>query len=432
MKTTCRTLFLLLLTSTITSTPYAADLDFPARSCAAPLKKIEPLSHSSAIGGADLEKSLLLPDAPVKNQGGYGCCWISSTLGKWERIVEKKFGKSIPLSENHLILSSLFYRVEEGIYYGSEIAQGGWSETADWMVTHIGLVPESAYTWKLDLREKMVGTELIGFLNHEIAKFQVALKRLKEANASEQEAWELAEATKSRLYRWLRDRVGNFPSKFIVEGKEYTPHSFAKSLTPPNEIWGNVEIFPVETRIARQKKIDNGVVVKESSLRALYPNFAKRLPNTKDKFVVDKTLKTRTRILDRYKLYGRSHNSTYGTLDAPLSEIHEMIDSSLKDGLPVFLATPMVKAFYKSDTGIMSLRAYGATVEDALKTPFSGGHAVLITGRYSDEAGKLLGYRIQNSWGEKAGSLGYYYMDIDYFDTFMDNILISQKVTKSP
>ena len=63
----------------------------------------------------------MIEDFPVKDQGDNGCCWISSRLAGSERLAKEKFGEYIPLSENHMILSSIFYHVEESLYYGLEI-----------------------------------------------------------------------------------------------------------------------------------------------------------------------------------------------------------------------------------------------------------------------------------------------------------------------
>jgi aminopeptidase C len=57
-----------------------------------------------------------------------------------------------------------------------------------------------------------------------------------------------------------------------------------------------------------------------------------------------------------------------------------------------------------------------------------GGHAMLITGVYRSKSGRVLGYRIQNSWGPEVGKIGYYYMDRDYFDIYVNRVTFALSV----
>lgn len=410
-------------------TSFALGKGLPARPCQPVISEPVRGPLPSAISKSDPTRSKLIADTTVKNQGDYGCCWISSVLGSWERLTKNRFGREVKLSENHMILASLFYRLEEGIYNGQEIFQGGWMESADWMATHIGLVPEEAYQWKIDLRDKNVGDEIVGYLNFEVAKFQATLGAMKKTGASEKEAWDFAQKTKNRLMKYLRGRVGNFPSSFVFEGKKYTPHSFAAEFNSAYGPWERVSIEPLEARVPRQEVLDPDVVTEEKSLFGRYPESWRRLPVSKNKVVLEEGRKLRS--LQRYRLYGRSHAERYRESKAAMPSIHAAIEASIDNGEPVYLSTAMVKAYYKNETGLMSIAANGGTLKEAKKAKFSGGHAVLITGAYFDGAGNLLGYRIQNSWGTERGTLGYYYMDLDYFETFMDGILIKKKIEAS-
>ncbi len=71
---------------------------------------------------------------------------------------------------------------------------------------------------------------------------------------------------------------------------------------------------------------------------------------------------------------------------------------------------------------------------------YDGGHAVQIVGtirekqteqqKAAGEPGKLVGFKIQNSWGEKGGQLGIYTMDLDYFKAFFWGITIRDEEGK--
>ena len=72
------------------------------------------------------------------------------------------------------------------------------------------------------------------------------------------------------------------------------------------------------------------------------------------------------------------------------------------------------------------------TAAEVRATKVEGGHAVLITGIYRDKTGKVVGFRIQNSWGKNAGNSGYYYMDRDYFETYVMAIMVREPPTAAP
>ncbi len=93
--------------------------------------------------------------------------------------------------------------------------------------------------------------------------------------------------------------------------------------------------------------------------------------------------------------------------------------------------------------GLMSLRAFAWApkspynsryVRFEKKGIFSGGHAVQIVGIIREKVpdysknygrkGEIIGFIIQNSWGEEAGQKGFYVMDRTYADAFLFGITI--------
>ena len=399
------------------------------RPCAVMVKPPEKPVAPTAISRADPKKSKSLKKMKVKNQNQYGCCWISSDLGEWERQLAAKLGRPIKLSENYMILASLFFRVEEAVYYGNTIFQGGWVETADWMATQIGLAPESACHWKVDLRDKYVGNEILAFLNGEIADFQARLADLKAHGGTAKEAWDLGEKQKLKLMKYLRDRVGNFPTKFVVGGKQYTPNSFSKILVDVDKVdaenkwtekWVRFKLIPVEPRINPAGNVGATIVAQGQGVIGLYPENWEKLPNAKKYF--QGAEKPTAEMMPLFQLYGKSHVQEFVAAKAPLAEIHNRIVDTLDQGQSLFLGFFVPRDLIRTESGIMSIAAFGKTIEEAKKAKIAGGHAVLITGYYKDAEGNLLGFEIQNSWGKKVGINGYFQMDLDFFDTFMTDV----------
>ncbi len=415
-----------------------ANEPWPVRECSINLNSaVDPGSNGAAkrlafIDSSVPEKNLILDDADVKSQGAYGCCWISTVHGDYQRLIRKRFGKEIPLSDDYHLLISILIRLEEGIHEGHAIKQGGWTVASEWMARNIGLVPESAWKPRVPLRhsESRIGEKLVDYLNTEIAAFQVRLAEMKKRRASEEAVWTFGQATKSRLRDYVRKNFGAPPSRFTIDGVSYTPHSFAQAILPPDQ--GSrtlVEYLPSEPRpepVASQKKkirIDPNL-----GLFAVYPNLVQKLPRTLAK--MDPSDPTRVDP-KAYRLFNRSYAGGVELSEAPLSTLHEKIAASLASGQVVYVATPMVKRFYDRKIGLMAVTANGFQQTDVVTAPFSGGHAMLITGVYRDVNLDVLGYRVQNSWGTAVGELGYYYMARDYFDAFVNRISIPVQKTPS-
>jgi hypothetical protein len=56
---------------------------------------------------------------------------------------------------------------------------------------------------------------------------------------------------------------------------------------------------------------------------------------------------------------------------------------------------------------------------------YEGGHAVQLVGYIRDKVtGKIVGFKMQNSWGTEVGQAGYFIMDMDYFRAFIWRVSI--------
>ncbi|MBS1963291.1 MAG: hypothetical protein JST04_13835 [Bdellovibrionales bacterium] len=406
--------------------------ELPPRTCSAAMKPTESTPGPSAISRAELDKSTFLEDATVKDQGYTGCCWLSSTLGGWERMAKAKFGAEVALDENYAIMASLAYNVKEAVYYGIEVSEGGLPEAGDWMAMHIGVVPETGVKWKKDLRAKGVSEDIYRRLNEKVEKFQIDLAALKAKGANDKQAFDFANKTLIDIDKALRDEVGSFPAEFEFKGKKYTPHSFAQEIGASEKDWVRHEYtLPEKDRFApappKADKKDGAPpppkVTEDGSLLSLYPDVWKHFPISSDKL---SQKDPPTVDIMRYLLFGRSRVIGFATSEVSYPAMYEAIDKSLKRGQAVYLGFDVIEQFFKNETGVISIGAFKATAADVAKAASDGGHAVLITGVYRDASGEVLGFRIQNSWGPKAGNMGYYYMDRDYFERYMHSLVVRE------
>ncbi|MBC7385740.1 MAG: hypothetical protein H7301_06215 [Cryobacterium sp.] len=377
----------------------------------------------------DYSKGIFLEDIPVSDQGDYGCCWVSSLHGYYNRITEKVYGYRIGMNDDYTVLMSLLLRIDEGIYNGEEILQGGWVEGADWIDRNFGMMPAISWRSRLDLQAKGVGDELVAYLNKEIGKFQKYLLELKGRETPgnkmkvERDAWRMAQDLHTRLTKELHEMIGTPPSSFTISGKPFTPKSFMKTLVKDHHSFQTKKIKRAEPRARSYspKAGNTALVEKQNSLLELFPD-------TKDFFGSDNSayLQGRSSIpaARGYSLWSLSHPKRNTSETRSVLEMETMIHQKLKSGSPVFITVQMARSYYDNKTGVMSLQKNGNLfVEDVMvleKPP--GLHAILITGEYRDYMGGLRGYRIQNTWGDTVGQRGYYFMDEDYFRAFVIEI----------
>jgi len=401
---------------------------FPIRYCAASFKPVEKTAAPSLISKADPAKSRMLEDAPVKDQGDIGCCWVETPTAEWERLATKHFGETVKIDANYSIMANLDYRIKEALYYGITIDDGGISEAADWMATHIGFVPEGVVRWKTDFTAKGVAERLYMELNGEIAQFQTDLAKMYARGAGEDEVWKFANDKRAAMMKKIRDQFADFPSHFEFKGKNYTPNSFAKEVGATEKDWVRHEYTlpdPDRDRLPRYQGEDdpptNGEITEARALFGLYPDIWKKLPGSK-------SLKNGTPddIVMRYLLFARSRAAEFASSQVNYERMYEAIDDSLKRGVGVYLGFDVIRKFFNNETGVISLAANKAGAAEIRAAKSDGGHAVLVTGIYRDVESKVVGFRIQNSWGTRAGNNGYYYMDRDYFEVYMRTIVIRE------
>jgi bleomycin hydrolase len=55
-------------------------------------------------------------------------------------------------------------------------------------------------------------------------------------------------------------------------------------------------------------------------------------------------------------------------------------------------------------------------------------HAMVITAAHVDDKGKPIRYRIENSWGETAGTKGYFVCSAEWFREFAYQIVVPRKL----
>jgi len=341
--------------------------------------------------------SLEIKNTPISDQCNYGSCWVHARLAHIEETIKSKTGKDLKLNRHYLIAQSLLDRIDDALESpNSPIFQGGNANYADELVSRYGLVPENATSWKprINFEKNPHGSRLTYYLNARAAKFHEDAKDL----MPESKAYlDLQDQARKDMRDILRTYTGTLPRKFDYQGKSYTPKQFAKEHAKdytPRPLWVYPEVEELTGNLRR-----------ESSLAGPSP-----LPNQV-----------------------RSSRES-------LEKIEKRIVQSLKNGQSVTLSYENNLNFIDRDTGIMTLDGFNtpagfAPPKKLYRDSFLSGagyHAVDIVGADLDPDGRVIKFKIKNSWGTQAGDEGFYHMYRDYFENFVTSIYLSDSDLSRP
>jgi len=157
---------------------------------------------------------------PVKNQASSGTCWSFSGIGFYEAELLRLGKPEIDLSEMFVVYHSYIDKAERYVrmYGNTHFAGGGAFYDVTYVLKNYGIAPNSV----------MDGLKY-GEEKHRHAELDAVLLAFVKAIASNPNkkvstAWKPA-------YRGILDAYfGVYPTEFTVDGKKYTPKTYAESL----------------------------------------------------------------------------------------------------------------------------------------------------------------------------------------------------------
>lgn len=147
------------------------------------------------------------------------------------------------------------------------------------------------------------------------------------------------------------------------------------------------------------------------------------------------------------KPYGRAYTVKYlGTvkeaqpiryINAPIEVLKEAAITSIKAGEPVWFGCDVGQMSIR-DGGIMDEKSYqydltlgeGLNLTKAQRLDYGDSlltHAMVFVGVNLDDEGKPLTWKVENSWGDKAGKKGIYSMSDKWFDEYNYQIAVDRK-----
>lgn len=157
---------------------------------------------------------------PVQNQYKSGTCWVYSANSFFESELLRMGKGKVDLSEMYIVRAGYLERAENYVRRQGATAFGQGAETHDVLniVREYGLMPQSAYSGFPAGQDKPVHGEM-----------EAVLKAILDAVVKTPDG-KLSTQWKAAYTGALDGYMGAPPAKFTVNGKEYTPQSYAQSL----------------------------------------------------------------------------------------------------------------------------------------------------------------------------------------------------------
>lgn len=163
---------------------------------------------------------VVIPTTSVKNQNKSGTCWCFAGTSMFEDEIVRRGGKALDLSEMFTVRQCYIDKADRYVRMNgaTNFAAGGSILDLPYVWNRYGVLPESEYPGLSYGEEKHVHGELDAVLKAYLdAVIRNPNKRLSEA-------W------KKGFKAILDAYLGEVPETFVVDGRTFTPRSYAKSL----------------------------------------------------------------------------------------------------------------------------------------------------------------------------------------------------------
>lgn len=337
----------------------------------------------------------VIESTPVRDQNKSGTCWCFSGTTFFEDEIIRQGGKPVDLSEMFTVNHCYIDKADRYVRTDGKanFAQGGSILDVPYVWKRYGAVPEEAYRGLEYGEDNHMHGELEGGAK---AYLDVIIRR---PNKRMSTAW--PQALKGIIDAYL----GTVPQSFVVDGKTYTPLTYAASL-------------PINP--------DDYIAVTSFTHHPYYEEFP-------------------LEVADNW-LWANYHN-------VPLDDLKKIIDNAVENGFPLVWAADVSEPGFKWKKGVAVMPAekneadldgtelarwvklsdaekkaeqydFEGPVEEITVTPESrqemfdrhettDDHGMEIVGYATDQNGKRY-YKVRNSWTDKQLYGGYLYVSEPY------------------
>ncbi len=301
-----------------------------------------------------------LPITSVKNQYRSGTCWAYATLGYFESEILRLTGKTYDLCEMFVVnkdyMDCATHYVRMHGY--SQISEGGSCDDVLQVIRTHGICPENA----MPAPGSLTGDSL--------ANFKVFFPELERTVSGivRKDAKEPLPHWRDSVQAVIEKYVGRCPQSFVVEGKTYTPKSFAATLGLNPDDYVSLTSFT-------HHPFNQWFVIEAPYKWRLKPSY-----------------------------------------NIPIGQLMEVLDQALDAGYTVAWGGDVTGNFTR--TGLAMLPDDVVPTQQMRQEQFDDwrftyDHVMLIYGKATDEDGKPY-YMVKNSWGKSGQYQGIWYMSRDF------------------
>lgn len=365
--------------------------------------------------------SVNLKQGAITDQKQSGRCWMFAALNTFRFEVIKKLNlENFELSQNYMLfydkLEKANYFLESILETMEEPTEGrliSWLLTAplndggQWdmlcnLVRKYGAVPKYAMP---ETKSSSATGEMNSTLTVKLREDACRLRRAYAQGATREELAGKKEAMLGENYRILCICLGEPPKSFDLEVEDKEGKFIRDCGLTPETFFEKYVGLNLDDYIS----IINAPTADKPYHRSYSVKF---LGNVKEGRLV------------RY-------------LNLEIGELKKAAIAQLKDGSPVWFGCDVGKYSVK-EGGAMDMDVF--RLEELLDVEFGMNkaerleygeslmtHAMVFLGVNLDEEGRPNRWRVENSWGEKAGEKGYYVMSDRWFDEFMYQIVVNRK-----
>ncbi|KAK5098658.1 bleomycin hydrolase [Exophiala xenobiotica] len=380
--------------------------------------------------------------APITNQRSSGRCWLFATTNVHRVAIMKKHNlKEFELSQAYLyfwdklekanwFLEQIIDTAEQDLdsrlvqeLLKAPVNDGGQWTMANSLVYKYGLVPQTLYP---DSYNAMSSSKMGRLITSKLRSDALALRSLVTSSKSSSSMQKLL-AAKARMMQEVHCILT------LMLGPPPKPdQEFTWEYYDANNAYHKVHKTPLQLAM----ELSSPTLIRSLS-GCNVNNLFSLVNDPRHKYLTHMTV-------DRLgNVVGGRSAVTYINVD--MATIKRATIKTLKAGIPVFFGSDVGK-FSNSAAGIMDTKLYdydlafgsgNGSLQMSKSQRLRVGesqmtHAMVLTAVQVDEkTGKSVRWRVQNSWGENAGSKGWFVMTDEWMDEFVYQVVVDPSVVEN-
>ncbi len=366
--------------------------------------------------------SLELEAGKITDQKKSGRCWMFAALNTMRLEVMKKLNlKNMELSQNYI----LFYdKLEKANYFLENILStldeptngrliafllsaplndgGQWDMLSD-IVRKYGVMPKEAMP---ETFASAKTDEIVPWMTKKLREYACTLRTEYQAGATIEKLRDEKEEMLDTIYRMLAITLGQPPKTFTYETRDKDGNFIRIADITPQEFFEKYIGWNLDDYVS--------IINAPTADKPYYHSY---------------TVKYLGNVVE---------GSPVRYLNLPVEELKRLAIEQMQDGNVVWFGCD-VGQFHERDSGTMDTDGIAAGELFGTDFPMTKAqrldygesamtHAMVFTGVNLDENGRPDRWKVENSWGEEAGShKGFYIMSDAWFNEYLYQIVINKK-----